>query len=76
MYNYAPNFENFGGAYCYWLVRVCVCGWVGGSHFCMPPVILEPYALFKNLVNKIRVRISKTISTRVLIFSVLIGAEE
>ena len=28
---YAPNFEKVGRAYCFRLVCVCVCGWVGAS---------------------------------------------
>ena len=43
---YAPNFENVGGAYCFWLVRPCVRPCVCPSvMFFMHAISYEPYTL-------------------------------
>ena len=40
--NYAPNFKEVGGAYCFWVVRPFVCPSVRSSHFLMHSITLKP----------------------------------
>ena len=39
--NYAPNFEEAGGPYCFRVVRACICS----SRFLMHAISYEPYML-------------------------------